>query len=262
MRPVALAILVGLSLGSSAPAQAPDTGTSFIERFDSLDDQRWIISDGWANADWQGCIFSAANARLTPQGLELHLAPGEHTARAYACAELQTRAFYGYGAYEVRMRAARNPGIVSAFFTYTGPQQGNPHDEIDFEFLGRDTTQVQLNYFARGDAGGARLMPLGFDAARDMGDYAFIWRPGSISWYINGAFVHERRASQAAFPLHPGKIMLSLWNGVGLEQWLGRFSYPGRPLIAQYEHVAFTRLGEPCQFAGSIVCALSERGAW
>ena len=33
---------------------------------------------------------------------------------------------------------------------YTGPSEGKPWDEIDIEFLGKDTTKVQFNYFTHG----------------------------------------------------------------------------------------------------------------
>ena len=263
MRGVGIAIIAGLCIAAYTPARDAHIGASFIDRFERLDPERWLISDGWRNAEWQECVFSSANVDFVGNALRLRIDTAGSGDHGHACAEIQTRAFYGYGAYEVRMRAARNPGIVSAFFTYTGPQQGDPHDEIDFEFLGRDSMQVQLNHFARGDAGGAKLIPLGFDASQEMADYAFVWRFDSIKWYVNGQLVHERRDDgRAAFPLHPSKIVLSVWSGIGVDDWLGRFAYPGTPLIASYEHVAFTGLQEPCQFAGSIVCVLEKSGQW
>lgn len=35
------------------------------------------------------------------------------------------------------MKAIKNDGCVSSFFTYTGPYDGDSWDEIDFEVLGR-----------------------------------------------------------------------------------------------------------------------------
>ena len=65
----------------------------------------------------------------------------------YSGAEYRSKDFYGYGRYEVRMKAIKNDGVVSSFFTYTGPSDNNPWDEIDIEILGKDTTKVQFNYF-------------------------------------------------------------------------------------------------------------------
>lgn len=64
-----------------------------------------------------------------------------------------------------RMQPISNPGVVSSFFTYTGPSDNNPWDEIDIEFLGKDTTKVQFNYYTNGVGGHEFLYDLGFDAS-------------------------------------------------------------------------------------------------
>ena len=40
--------------------------------------------------------------------------------------------------------------------------------------------------------------------------------------------------------------------------WLGKFSYPDTPLVASYAYIAYTKLGEDCQFPESIVCKLGK----
>src|SRR3546814_9681975 len=68
--------------------------------------------------------------------------------RRFASGEYQSRRFFGYGRFEARLKAIAAPGIVTGFFTYTGPSfDGDPHDEIDFEFLGKSPRQVQVNYY-------------------------------------------------------------------------------------------------------------------
>jgi hypothetical protein len=46
-----------------------------------------------------------------------------------------------------------------------------------------------------------------------------------------------------------------------MENWLGRFAYPGTQLTAAVEYVAFTEAGKPCQFETSIVCKLHASAA-
>src|SRR3546814_9511642 len=71
--------------------------------------------------------------------------------RRFASGEYQSRRFFGYGRFEARLKAIAAPGIVTGFFTYTGPSfDGDPHDEIDFEFLGKSPRQVQVNYYTAG----------------------------------------------------------------------------------------------------------------
>ncbi|MEL6377495.1 MAG: family 16 glycosylhydrolase, partial [Pseudomonadota bacterium] len=71
-------------------------------------------------------------------------------------AEIQRRARTHYGRYEVVMRAARGNGVISSFFTYIGPYFDAPHDEVDIEFLGRDTTKLWANSFTNGRSRGGK----------------------------------------------------------------------------------------------------------
>ena len=95
--------------------------------------------------------------------------------RAYACGEIQSRQRFGYGVYEARLRAVRGSGFNTAFFTYIGPVDKEPWHEIDFEVLGKDPSQVQLNQFVDGKGGNEKLVVVAGDADRDFHDYAFVW---------------------------------------------------------------------------------------
>ncbi len=236
---------------------------SFFESFETLDRERWYISHGWANGPHQNCTWAMANVKVS-KGVELSLVDRPTPGRPYTCGELQSRSFHGYGTYEVRMRAAAGSGMVSAFFTYTGPPHGadRPHDEIDVEVLGKNRKGVFLNYFVNGRPH-EQNVNFDFDAMEAFNDYAFEWLPGSIRWYANGRLVREVRKDRGdPIPSRKQKIYVSIWNGIGADQdvWLGRFSYPGRPLVAAYEYVAFTRMGASCQFPTSIVCKQDAAG--
>jgi len=245
------------------PANGYELGGSFFDKFETFDRTRWNISHGWSNADYQNCTWYGGNVKLREKKVELSLSNDRSTDRPYTCAEIQTNARYSYGTYEVRLRSAAGEGLVSAFFTYTPKSERWPgQDEIDFEFLGKDSNSVQLNYFADGNGGHRYDASLDFDANKTANDYAFEWLPDSVRWYINGRLVHEvKKTGGDKFPQRPAKIILSIWNGVGpgMEGWLGHFSYPGVPPTAAIEYVAFTSAGEPCQFEGSIVCKLQQK---
>ena len=252
-----LVILPGPAMAQVSASDNQRSGASFVDRFASLDAARWYISDGWANGPHQNCTWSAANIKVQ-QPLELSLTDRPGANRPFTCAEIQTKQFFGYGTYEVRLRAAPGPGTVTAFFTYTGPPHGDgrPHDEIDFEFLGKTQQGVFLNYFVLG-RGHEKAGSLDFDTTAGANDYAFIWAPDSIKWFANGRLAREVTSQDGQpIPQQAQKLYLSIWNGTGADQeaWLGRFAYPGHPLVATYEYVAFTRMGETCQFPTSIVC--------
>ena len=261
-----LAMGCGFALPTALAQDQSEDSASFFEAFDRFNPGRWFVSNGWTNGAHQNCTWSAKNFRVSGGALELTLrkngegdAPPEKAteARDYSCGELQTHKTYGYGTYEFRASAAAAPGLVSAFFTYVGPtpNEQKPHDEIDFEFLGKDMRAVQLNYFGAAQGHNEFMAPLGFDASETMANYAFEWRPDSIRWFINGKLVHETRAeADKPFPKTPGKIFLSLWASDTLEAWLGKFAYPGKPLVARFDWLAFTKTGESCQFPESVLC--------
>lgn len=267
-----LAMACGVWLTPASAEDKPGDSASFFEAFDAVSPERWFISNGWTNGAHQNCTWSAKNFRVSGGALELILRKnGEDDAapekaaetRQFSCAELQTHETYGYGTYEVRASAAAAPGLVSAFFTYVGPtpHAQNPHDEIDFEFLGKDRQAVQLNYFGAAQGNHEYMAQLGFDASETMADYAFEWLPGSIRWFINGKLVHEARAEpDKPFPKTPGKIFLSLWASDNSEAWLGKFAYPGKPLVARFEWLAFTKTGESCRFPESVLCLARKPG--
>jgi endo-1,3-1,4-beta-glycanase ExoK len=259
--PAAALLLVLAAAGcahtGSAPAESgppvPEGG-SFLEDFrpGRLDPARWTVSHGWSNGPWHGCTWSAENVKLADDGLQLLLTDQALKDRTFSCGELQSQAFLGYGVYEARLRAVPGAGVVTAFFAYTGPSHGRSHEEIDLEFLGKRPTDLQLNYFRNGKGGHEQMVPLGFDATAQVHDYAFVWTRDSVRWFVDGRQVHETRQ---AVPPAPARIYLSVWNGGALlGGWAGSFRYPGSPLVAVVERVAFTAEGTPCQFPGSLAC--------
>ncbi|CAG0911934.1 unnamed protein product, partial [Cyprideis torosa] len=114
----------------------------------------WHAANGWTNGywtdnGWRSDHVTMDNGKLLirlddqPCASSQALCSGE----PLASAEVRSNALFGYGTMEARMKVAKGPGVVTTFFKYTGPSDGNPADEVDFEFLGNDTTRVQLNFF-------------------------------------------------------------------------------------------------------------------
>ena len=54
----------------------------------------------------------------------------EAVERVAVCPAIGSDKFYSYGYYETSMKAIKNDGVISSFFTYTGPSDNNPWDEI------------------------------------------------------------------------------------------------------------------------------------
>ncbi|HMA13842.1 MAG: glycoside hydrolase family 16 protein [Bacteroidota bacterium] len=239
IRPAAAILALALCAATAGAEEA-----AFVDNLERHDKTLWRKSDGWANGwskidtGWVGRHIALADGRMT-----ITLDDSGASGRRYASGEYQSRRFFGYGRFEARLKAVAAPGIVTGFFTYTGPTfDGAPHDEIDFEFLGRSPRQVQLNYYTAGKGGHETMIDLGFDASEDFHTYAFEWRPDSIRWFVDGRQVHEETGARGPLPSHPGKIFLHVWAGKNLDGWLGRVSYPGHPLVAEFDCVAFVPL--------------------
>ncbi|MEM8579869.1 MAG: family 16 glycosylhydrolase [Pseudomonadota bacterium] len=211
---------------SQAFADAPVSG--FMETFhDSHWSKRWTV----AHYDRQGSFATGWRPRLASVVLparsrlggflSLELEPAQNnTEKPFLGAEVHTGSVH-YGRYEVVMQPTRGDGLVSAFFTYTGPWFGDPHDEIDFEFLGRDTTKVWLNLFAAGDRLHGKWVDLGFDAAAAPRLYRFDWRPESVTWYANERELLNITSDIHAIPATPSKVYLQIWAGnEKMHQWL------------------------------------------
>ncbi|GAA4605686.1 beta-glucanase (GH16 family) [Actinoplanes octamycinicus] len=241
----ALGIAAALTGPGAVPAQAA-IGPSFTDNFNGFDTGRWYKADGYSNGSMFNVGWRADHVTFGGGAMSLNLdtqtCPGGCAGKPYASGEYRTTDLYSYGRFEARLKAVKNPGTVTSFFTYTGPSDGQPWDEIDVEILGKNTTQMQVNYFTNGVGGHERLINLGFDAAAGYHDYAFEWwNGGTINWFVDGRLVHQENGSRGPLPTHPQRIMMNLWPGIGVDSWLQPFTYPGRRLTAGYDWVKYTR---------------------
>ena len=180
-----------------APVQTyPYEQSEKIADFTAGNTGGFYASDGWSNGGMFNCTWTGANTSVTGDGLTLTL---NSSGNRYYGAEYRTGQYYSYGYYGVCMKAAKGSGIVSSFFTYLG----DPWDEIDIEFLGKNTTQVQFNY------------------------------------YTNGVPAHSATNDS---PSHGGNIRMNLWNCIGMDDWTGPFDGGILPVSAQYKWVRYTAI--------------------
>lgn len=251
-----LALLASASAVQPPPAKPVDGAGSFFDPFDRIDSKRWFVSHGWVNADWQGCTWARDQVSVRKGVLQLGLIKGKNKLRDYRCAEIRTHARYGHGIYEARMRTATGSGLNSNMFTYSGKPLTPIHDEIDFEFLGKNTRTVDLNYFVSGKGDRGTVEKLPFDASQEFHSYAIVWMPNRIDWYIDGRLV--RSAVGGAQPVTAGQFFLSLWNGTKIfDNWLGPFDPTKTPALAEVDWIGFTKDGERCKFPQSMTCSVN-----
>lgn len=234
-------LVIACALASLATA-AHATPVPFFLPYPKIDTGKWYISHGWNNGPIQSCEWRKEAISADDNKLKLTLSNQGGKVSPTSCAEMQTMRNYTYGSYAARIKAAKGSGLNTAFFTYIGPAQKSPvHEEIDFEFLGKDTRMVQLNYYIDGKPQGATFVKLDYDASEEFHDYTFVWEPKKIRWYIDKKLVRET-ADGAAIPSRPSKIFVTLWSGSKqVNDWLGPFEYK-KDAAAEFEWVKYTPL--------------------
>ena len=235
----------------------PDRGTpmnsnaTLVADFRKGQPSTFMASDGWSNESVFDCFWHKENTSYKDGVLNLTIDQKRSDSKypqsanfPYSAAEYRTTDFYHYGYYETSMQAIKNDGVVSSFFTYTGPSDNNPWDEIDIEVLGKDTTKVQLNYYTNGVGNHEYMYDLGFDASEAFHTYGFDWQPDHITWYVDGKAVYTATQN---IPSTAGKIMMNVWPGVSdpnkdpnTIEWLKPFN--GKtPLTARYQWVTYNK---------------------
>jgi len=221
---------------------------------DGLDNGWWVADFADDNPKFL-VKWSKSHVKLDDTGLELSFEPAprsvqDETGKKFISGQVQRIGWFLYGRYEVVMRPAKGHGLISSFFTYTGPYFKDDHDEIDIEFLGKDTSYLHLNRFDDGKQLDKPLkIDLGTDASQEVELYGFEWHPDRITWFINDRQVAEITRDQATIPTSPGKIYFDLWGGAeGQRNWSGTApdDMTGK---SQYLCVSYVRLdlaGQQC----------------
>jgi beta-glucanase (GH16 family) len=139
-----------------------------------------------------GAIFSISNDKQAPT--------------------IGSKKYIFFGQVDVTVRAARGVGVVTSFVL-----QSDDLDEIDWEWLGGDATQVQTNFFSKGctdtyDRGG--FSPVA-DPVNQFHTYTIKWTPEQLDWIIDGAVVRTLKNTGiegcAGYPQSPMQIKLGTW---------------------------------------------------
>lgn len=202
------------------------------------DTKRFEIANGWSNGNMFDCTWRRGNISFEDELMKMTIdSDGEDASPKWSGSEYRSWDFFSYGLFEVRMKPIKNDGVVSSFFTYTGPSDNNPWDEIDIEFLGRDTSKVQFNYFTNGVGNHEYMHDLGFDASEEFHTYGFEWLPDSITWFVDGEAIYTATAN---IPSTPSKLMMNVWPGTGVNSWLKAFD-GNVPLTAEYDWIRVTQ---------------------
>jgi beta-glucanase (GH16 family) len=156
----------------------------------------------------QGALFSIANAKQGPT--------------------IASTNYIFFGRIDVELIASTGQGVVTSVVL-----QSSDLDEIDWEWLGGDTTQGQSNYFGKGDtttydrgAYHAVTTP-----QSKLHTYSIDWNAQRIQWIIDGVVVrtvtYQDAKGGTRYPQTPMQIKLGTWvaglpgTPPGTVQWAG-----------------------------------------
>lgn len=247
MKRTAFAAAAVIALGATTGAEEiPDE--PFFTTFEDLNPEDWYVSNFARKKPSFLTAWVPEQVSLENGQLHLALDPAPiNSGKVFSGAEIQRRDYSHYGRYEVVMQAGRGVGVISAFFTYTGPWFDDPWDEIDFEFLGKDTSKVWVTRFADGERLPGKWIDLGFDSAEETALYTFDWGPEALIWYVNGKEIFRVEAKDRTLPTTPGRIYLSIWGG-GEDQknWSG-IAERDTSTVATYDCVSYVPMGKTGQ---------------
>ena len=284
---MALSIFAGCKGNVVKLTDAPLNATNRIDFSQPVDPSVIFESDGWSNGDVFNVVWKKHNVHYENGILRLGITEEKATAwvndeeveYSYTAGEARTTNYYHYGDYEVSMKPSANWGTASTFFICTGPydtkfvldengdyvldENGqrvtvqNAHDEIDIEFLGKDTTHVQFNFFVDGKGGNEYLYDLGFDASKEFHRYGFRWEEDCITWYVDGEPVYKATTDKSVqpaknvsvvekLPSTAGRMLTNYWCGNKRAWgWMGQYKGEIYDQGTEYQWIATNAVGAP-----------------
>ncbi|WP_373946874.1 family 16 glycosylhydrolase [Paracoccus marcusii] len=246
------------------PASSDEYDLSLYKLSQKSTPDSWLISE-WDAGQTNNMSWSANNVSVAANGdvsLSLTKAPAG-SSRPYLGAEVQSNEIATTGTWSWTAQApVMAPGAVFGMFTYKADWKNDPWVEFDFEFVGGDTTKVQLAIHmenAKGEhmvltpeAQKRSIIDLGFDASKGMHTYEVSVTEKDATFYIDGKQVAKFGPADMqgnVWQIGPMASFVDLWSvSSGQEAWAGKWTDPGRPLVAIIEGADI----RPAEFGSAI----------
>ncbi|OJK04539.1 glycoside hydrolase family 16 protein [Aspergillus aculeatus ATCC 16872] len=169
---------------------------------------------------------------------------------------IQTNFYFFFGRAEVVMKAASGTGIVSSIVL-----ESDDLDEVDWEALGGDTTQIETNYFGKGDTTTYdRATWVGISSPQEnWHTYTVDWTETALNWYVDGNLVrtlaYNDASSGTRFPQTPMNLRIGIWaggdsdNAAGTIEWAGgETDYSQAPFTMYVKSVSITNNNPGCSY--------------
>ncbi|KAF1826583.1 glycoside hydrolase family 16 protein [Dissoconium aciculare CBS 342.82] len=183
------------------------------------------------NASWSGAAYTTIG--YGSNGAEFKIDQNKQAPT------VQTDFYFLFGRVDVTMRASPGTGIISSVVLLS-----DVLDEVDWEFVGGDSAQVQSNFFGKGNTTSydrVKYIPVS-NPQENFHTYTFDWTKDRLQYLIDGNVVRTIQANEALtnyghnYPQTPMRLKLGSWCGgcdgspQGTIEWAGgKTTFDGAP---------------------------------
>jgi len=183
----------------------------------SLNGPQWKLRDDTFPDNLS--IFTPDNIEVDSQDVtQLTLREQTTAVRLFTSAAIVTQQKLLFGKFITTLKPTNAPGLVTGMFLH----RNSPHQEIDIEFLGKDTTKMLVNVFYNPGLEGTKLeygyrgtpvlIDLGFDASKEFHQYEIEWHENILRWHVDGHVVYERvQWDPTPIPNLPMEFNVNIW---------------------------------------------------
>lgn len=214
-----------------------------IEQFATVDRKLWVLREDTYPSNL--AIFRLSNFSIGTDKTAVLTMREERTAvREFTSAAIASGRRYLYGRFVAEVKPSNVSGLITGVFLH----RNSPRQEIDIEFLGKETTKMLVNVYYNPGEDGAKLeygyrgapslIDLGFDAARDFHRYEIEWCPNFIRWRVDERLIYERVDwDPTPIPHLPMQFNVNLWHSRSRElaARLDRAGLPAQSAIRRIE---------------------------
>ena len=200
------------------PFQRNSSSIGLSNEFRELDSELWVLRDDTFPSNL--ALFRPNNFSIgTDNVAQLTLHEERTSVRQFTSAAIASRRRYLYGRFVAEVRPSNVSGLITGIFLH----RNAPRQEIDLEFLGKDTTKLLVNVYYNpggegtkleyGYRGTPALIDLGFDTTSEFHRYEIEWCSDFIRWRVDGRLLHERVMWEPTpIPHLPMQFNVNLWH--------------------------------------------------
>jgi endo-1,3-1,4-beta-glycanase ExoK len=222
----------------------------WTDDFDTIDTSKWQLM----THTWDGNLaqFTGTNASVSDGILSLALTETpDDTEKPFRGVEMRSIDTLTYGKLEASIRFAPGSAVVSSLVLIYTPWPPDDWNEIDIEFLGKNTQDIQFNHMVNippadpetGHIQFPYLAALDFDATEDFHTYTIEWVPEEVRFFVDGTLMYTA-TEEVSYLTLPQNILMTIWAS-DAPGWAGPVDDTTSPTSVTYDWIKVYRyIGE------------------